>query len=149
MTNSMQSHDSVDRRLGFDDVMLRQFPELVVLPTLEGHGDMKRITQSLSNALSTHSDVLGIYSLSSGNRTLTEYLSTLKLNTELVVIVHELTSHTRQALEQDAVDAVITQNTGHIVRSALRVLKAKSDQLDIDASQEKIRIEIVLKENLT
>ena len=45
-------------------------------------------------------------------------------------------------------DAVISQNVGHIVRSALRVLRAKSDGRDIVSSQERIRIEIVVRENL-
>jgi len=148
LTNSMQLHDSVDRRLGFDEVMIDRFPHLEVLPTIEGHGVNKRIEQSLSNSINSNANVVGIYSLSSGNRTLTDALRTAGLSSELVVIVHELTTHAKQALQQEAIDAVITQNTGHIVRSALRVLRAKSDQLDIDSSQERIRIEIVLKENL-
>jgi len=148
LTNSMQSHDSIDRRLGFDEVMTEQFPHLEVLPTLEGRGDNDRIDQSLRNSLNNNSDVLGVYSLSSGNRALTRFLANAALSQELVVIVHELTTHTRQALQQNSIDAVITQNTGHIVRSALRVLRATSDHLSIDTSQERIRIEIVLKENL-
>jgi len=148
LTNSMQSHDSIDRRLGFDEVMTEQFPHLEVLPTLEGRGDNDRIDQSLRNSLNNNSDVHGVYSLSSGNRALTRFLANAALSQELVVIVHELTTHTRQALQQNSIDAVITQNTGHIVRSALRVLRATSDHLSIDTSQERIRIEIVLKENL-
>lgn len=148
LSSSMQSRDSLDRRLGFDEIMTDRFSQLEVLPTLEGHGNPKRTTQSLHNALSNSSDVVGVYSLSSGNRVLTEFLSQLNPPRKLFVIVHELTSHTRNALLNESIDAVITQNTGHIVRSALRVLKAKSDQLEIDSSQEQIRIEIVLKENL-
>lgn len=148
LTNSMQLHDSVDRRLGFDEVMAERFTHLEVLPTLEGHGLSKRITQSLRTALKSNPDVVGVYSLSSGNRALTDFLCSAELPGEVVVIVHELTPHTRLGLQQETIDAVITQNTGHIVRSALRVLRAKSDQLDIDVSQERIRIEVVLKENL-
>jgi len=148
LTNSMQSHDSVDRRLGFDEVMTERFAHLEVLPTLEGHGDNDRVKQSLRNALKANTAVCGVYSLSSGNRALTEYLRSAGPSQELVIIVHELTTHTRLALQQESIDAVITQNTGHIVRSALRILRAKSDQLAIDNAQERIRIEIVLKENL-
>lgn len=149
LTNSMQLHDSVDRRLGFDEVMTSRFPHLKILPTIEGYGVTKRIKQSLGNAIDGKENIVGVYSLSSGNRALTEFLSNAELASNPVVIVHELTNHARQALQQNAIDAVIAQNTGHIVRSALRVLRAKSDQLDIDSSQERIRIEVILKENLT
>ena len=65
-----------------------------------------------------------------------------------VLIGHELTPHNRQALFRGEMDAVINQNVGHLVRSALRVLRAYSDRSAIDATQERIRIEIILKENL-
>jgi LacI family transcriptional regulator len=65
-----------------------------------------------------------------------------------VVIGHELTPHARTALQSGAMDAVITQNVGHVMRSALRVLRDKSDRVPIDVSQEQIRIEIVIRENL-
>jgi LacI family transcriptional regulator len=66
-----------------------------------------------------------------------------------VIIGHELTPHTRAALEAGQLDAVITQNVGHLVRSALRVLRAKVDRVPIDEGQEQLRIEIVIRENLT
>ena len=71
------------------------------------------------------------------------------LSDQIVVVAHELTPHCRQALEEGTVDVVITQNVGHIVRSAVRVLRAKSDEAEINEGQEKIRIEIAIKENLS
>jgi LacI family transcriptional regulator len=62
--------------------------------------------------------------------------------------MHEMTEITRAALEADEVDVVIMQNVGHLVRSSIRVLRAYSDKTAIVDSQEKIRIEIVMKENL-
>lgn len=147
ITNSLQSHDSVDRRLGFDETMRKRFSHLKVLPTLEGHNDSDRVKQALTNATHSFDNVVGVYSMSSGNRAITKDLTSNKFSDPLVVVAHELTKHTREALQNESIDAVITQNTGHIVRSALRVLRAKSDQLEIDSAQERIRIEIVLKEN--
>ena len=54
----------------------------------------------------------------------------------------------RRALEVGQLDAVITQNVGHLARSALRVLRAKADRGVIDEAQEQLRIEIVIRENL-
>ena len=65
-----------------------------------------------------------------------------------MIVSHELTPHARDALQQGRMDAVITQNVGHLVRLALRVLRAKTDRMPIDAGQEQIRIEIVIRENL-
>ena len=47
-----------------------------------------------------------------------------------------------------SIDALVTQNTGHLARSALRVLRAKIDRVPIDEGQEQIRIDIILRENL-
>jgi LacI family transcriptional regulator len=64
------------------------------------------------------------------------------------VVAHDLTPHSREALESGVIDVVINQNAGHLARSAARVLKAQCDGVEVIASQETIRIEIVLRENL-
>ena len=56
-------------------------------------------------------------------------------------------THT-ELLQDGEIDALITQNVGHLVRSALRVLRAKCDGASIFAAQERIRIDIVIRENL-
>lgn len=65
-----------------------------------------------------------------------------------VVIAHELTASTRSALTDGLVDAVLNQDAGHEIRSALRVLKAKADGLAVIDAQERIRIDIFMKDNL-
>ncbi len=64
------------------------------------------------------------------------------------VVVHELTPFAREALLARRIDAVITQDVGHLARSALRILRARCDGLPTIAAQERIRIEIILRENL-
>jgi glycine cleavage system protein P-like pyridoxal-binding family len=58
-----------------------------------------------------------------------------------------LTEVTRAAIHAEEVDAVIMQNVGHIARRPIRVLRAPVDKTEIFELQEKIRIEIVMKEN--
>ena len=53
-----------------------------------------------------------------------------------------------QAAVNERIDAVIAQDPGHAVRSALRIMRARSDHRELLASQEHIRIEVLLKENL-
>jgi LacI family transcriptional regulator len=72
----------------------------------------------------------------------------LAAETRPVVILHELTDVTRTALVSDLIDAVLNQDAGHEVRSAIRVLKAAADGSTVVEAQERIRIDIFLKDNL-
>jgi LacI family transcriptional regulator len=148
LTSSMQGRANAERRLGFDAVMAQQFPGIEVLPSLEGHDDPDTIRRVVSNALDRHRNLAGIYSLGTGNGVLIDHLEERGRPDTLVVIAHELTHNTRCALKEGTLDAVINQNVGHIARSALRVLRAKTDDIDILSAQEHIRIEIILRENL-
>lgn len=145
---SLLARDMIERRRGFDEVMLRDFPGLEVLPSLETHGSSSTLRQVVAERLASAPGVRGIYAMGDGNRALTQALDEMGLSGKLTVICHELTPHVRQALEAGEVTAVITQNLGHLARSTLRVLRAKADNLPLDAGQEQIRIEILLRENL-
>ncbi|WP_325166439.1 LacI family DNA-binding transcriptional regulator [Thermohalobaculum xanthum] len=148
VTNSMRSRDSLERRLGFDDVMSRDFSDLVVLPSIEAYDDPARMERVITEVASGRERLVGIYSMGSGNSTLLAALRRSGRLGELIVIAHELTPTTRQALLENEIAAVIAQNVGHLVRSALRVLRNICDDLPIFEAQERVRIEIVLRENL-
>ncbi len=148
LSDSMLLRESIERRLGFDAVMLERFPWIEVLPSLETHGQASVLRRVVEESLSRNPGVGGIYILASGQRALTTVVQESGLAGRAVVIGHELTPHARAALLGGTMDAVITQNVGHVVRSALRVLRAKIDRVPIDTSQEQIRIEIVIRENL-
>ncbi len=146
--SSMLARDSIERRLGFDRVLADRFPGVEALPSVESHDDPDRMAAILATTLRTHPDLAGIYSIGSASGAMLSALRAVGRPPGLVVIAHELTPLTRAALEADEIDAVITQNVGHLARSALRVLRAKSDGLNIIESQERIRIDIVIRENL-
>ncbi len=148
VTNSMLARDSIERRFGVDEVLARDFTRLRALPTIEFHDDPKRIRDVLAHTIATHHDLKAIYSMGSGNEVMLDALRSFSDLSDLVVVAHDLTSVTRQALACGEIDAVIAQNVGHLVRSALRVLRAKCDGIDIFTAQEQIRIEIVMRENL-
>jgi LacI family transcriptional regulator len=147
-SHSLRARDSLERRLGFDAVAARDFPGLTVLPSIEGYDDPQRLAAAVRAVARRRPGLRGVYSMGSGNRALLAALREEGRLAELTVIAHELTPTTRQALLDDALSAVITQNVGHLVRSALRVLRALSDDLPIFEAQERIRIEIALRENL-
>jgi LacI family transcriptional regulator len=66
----------------------------------------------------------------------------------VIWIAHELSAETRRLLCCDVVDAVIDQNAGHEARSAARVLLARCTGTPINPDQERIRIDIFLRDNL-
>jgi LacI family transcriptional regulator len=148
VTNSLRSRDSIERRFGFDEVMARDFPRVAVLPSVEAHDDPARMARIVSEVIARRDRLAGVYSMGSGNTTLLEALRNSPRSNRLVVIAHELTPATRQALVDREIDAVIAQNVGHLIRSALRVLRNLCDGLPIYEAQERLRIEVVLRENL-
>ncbi|MEM9428314.1 MAG: LacI family DNA-binding transcriptional regulator [Pseudomonadota bacterium] len=148
VTDSLRSRDSLERRLGFDAVLSSDFRDLLALPTVESHGDPKRMERIIKDAVASRRRLVGVYSMASGNTTLLSSLRESGRLGALVVLAHELTPALRHALQENEVAAVIAQNVGHLVRSALRVLRTVCDDLPIFEAQERVRIEVVLRENL-
>ena len=148
LTGSMLARDHLERRLGFDEVMARDFPQLEVLASLEGRDDPALIQRLLPSAFRDNHGIVGIYSSAAGNEGLLCYLGANPHLPRPVVIAHELTPLSREALRAGHFDAVISQDAGHLVRSAVRIMRAKSDRMPINPAQERIRIDIYLKENM-
>jgi LacI family transcriptional regulator len=148
VTNSMQSRDSLERRLGFDSVLASEFPALTALPSIESFDDPDRVTRIVHDAVLTRPELAGVYSMGLGNGPLLDALRESGALKGLVVLAHELTPTTRQALLENEIAAVIMQDVGHLVRSAMRILRAVCDQQPIFNAQERIRIEVILRENL-
>lgn len=148
IAETVRSRDSLDRRRGFDAVLRAQFPHLTALPTVETHGDPSRADRVVANALAGARDLRAIYLMGSAARPVIDSLDRHGAGQDVVTVAHELTPATRAGLESGRLDAVITQDVDHLVRSALRVLRSRSDGLPIVASQERIRIEILLATNL-
>ncbi|WP_299598947.1 LacI family DNA-binding transcriptional regulator [uncultured Tateyamaria sp.] len=147
ITGSRLARDHLERRKGFDAVMSEHFPELDVVASIEGRDDPELIRKMLPDVFASYPDLCGIYSSAAGNPGLIQYLSD-NPHPGLTVIAHELTPTSRIALNNDVFDAIISQDTGHLVRSAIRLMKATADRQPIDHTQERIRIDIYLRENM-
>lgn len=148
ITETMNARDSLERRQGFDRVLTRDFPGLTALPSLETRGDPARTRAIVRAACAGHPQIIGAYVLSSEARPALEAIAEAVDPVGLTIIAHERTPFTEAWLLDGRLDAVIAQNPGHLVRSAIRVLKARCDDREPIASQEEIRIEILLAENL-
>lgn len=148
VAENLQSRDTLERRLGFDAVIGDSYANLRTLPTLETHGDPMRTHRVLENALNAHPDICGLYLLSGEAAVPISVARTLGALEGRIAIAHERTHVTEAALRSGELAAVIHQDPGHLVRSAVRIMRAKCEKRKTLASQERIRIEILVSENL-
>ncbi len=148
ITGSMLARDHLERRRGFDSVMSSDFPGFEVLDSMEGRDDPALLEKLLPLTFRLNPDISGIYSSAAGNAGLVNFLRKRNLQEKIVVVGHELTPLSRNALDSNTFDAIISQNSGHLIRSAVRILRAKIDNLPINPFQELIRIDVYLRENV-
>ena len=148
LIGSRLARDHLERRQGFDLVVAEEYPHLEVVASVEGRDDPDLIYKMLLEIIATYPDLVGIYSSAADNAGLIQFLSESKVCKDLAILAHELTPLSREALCQGVFDALISQDSGHIVRSAVRLLRATSDKVPFNRAQERIRIDIYLKENL-
>ena len=148
IAGSLSLRDHIERRFGFEQVLAQEFPQLSILPVLESRDDWQRVEKVTAEMLSAHPDLLGIYTVGAGARGIVAALENTGRQKQITYIAHELTDHTRRALVDGTIDAIINQNAGHEVRSAVRVLMAKADRTPLIEAMEHIRIDIFVRDNL-
>ncbi len=140
--------DQAERRFGFEQVLRTEYPQLIPLPAVEGLDNAAVAETALGAELDRYRDIVGVYSLGAGNRGVLAALRKRGLAGTVCVIAHELTEHSRAALADGSFAAIICQDPGHEARSAVRILRALADGARLDAGQERIRIDIYLRDNL-
>lgn len=148
VAGSMRVRDHRDRLEGFSAAVNEEGAGRKLLPVVEGHDDPGEVEALVDGLLAAHAGLAGIYSLGAGNRGLIAALEKAGRQSEICAIAHELTPYSRAALVSGTIDALLNQDAGHEVRSAIRVLKARADGLSMIEAQERIRIEIFLRDNL-
>jgi len=148
ISDTMQARDSIERRLGFDETIGRLYPKLRILPSLETYGNEKRAHRIICDSVENNPDIVGAYVLSAEAQAPIEALENCVDASHVTIVAHERTSFSASALRKGVIDAIIAQNTGHAIRSAIRIMRARNEQRQPLTSQETIRIEILLPENL-
>ncbi|MGY4367329.1 LacI family transcriptional regulator [Bradyrhizobium sp. LB1.3] len=153
IAGSQGLRDHAERIFGFIQVMASEFPGLSVLPVLEGRDEDARSEQVLARLLGRHADIVGLYNVGAGTQGVAnalgeEALSDAGRDRQVVFVGHDVTALTRRLLLQGVMDAAISQNPGHEARAAVRVLLALARGEPILREQEKIRIDIVMRDNL-
>lgn len=140
--------DHADRLFGFQQAMAEEGPGLQLLPPLEGQDDPQRCEALVRTLLRRQPQLVGLYSIGAGNPGIEAALREAGAAGRVVWVCHELTTDARRALLDGVAAAVIHQSAAHEVRSACRVALSLLSREPLLADQERIRIEIYLKDNL-
>jgi len=148
VAGSQRLRDHAERIFGFNQVLAAEFSRLDVLPVLEGRDADERSEKLLSRLLGKHPDIVGFYNVGAGTHGVAKALIDSGREKQVVFVGHDVTVLTRKLLLQGVMDAAISQNPGHEARAAVRVLLALARGEPILHEQEKIRIDIVMRDNL-
>lgn len=148
IAGSLLLRDHAERLFGVQQVIAAEYPELNLLPPLEGRDDDAHNRDLVARLLAEHPDLVAIYNIGAGTIGIGNALIEANRVHEVVFIGHDLTPQTRRFLIVGVMDAVLSQNPGHEARSAARVLLALSRNEPIIAEQERIDIHIIVRDNL-
>ena len=148
IAGSQNLRDHAERIFGFTQVLSAEFGGLEILPVVEGRDEDERSEHLTMRLLDTHPDVVGLYNVGAGTAGVAKALTDAGRDERIVFVGHDVTAVTRRLLLRGVVDAVISQNPGHEARAAVRVLRALTRGEPILSEQEKIRIDIVMRDNL-
>jgi LacI family transcriptional regulator len=148
IVGSMALRDHAERHFGFLQVAAGEYPDLELLPAIEGRDDTERNRAAVCDMLARHPHLVGIYNAGAGNAGIAAALEASARARDIVWIGHELTPDARRWLLDGTADALINQDAGHEARSAARIMLAHCEGARIFAPQERIRIEIFIRDNL-
>lgn len=148
VAGSQGLRDHAERIFGFTQVLAAEYPQLEILPVVEGHDEDERSERLMGALLGACPDMIGLYNVGAGTPGVAHALVQADRADQVVFVGHDVTVVTRRLLLNGVMDAAISQNPGHEARSALRVLLALARGEPILSEQETIRIDIVMRDNL-
>lgn len=148
VAGSLSLRDHAERIFGFSQVLSSEFPHFEVLPPIEACDDDSLSAELTERLLQENPDLVGLYNVGAGTAGVADAVVKADRGQHLVFIGHELTSASRRSLLHGVMDAVIAQDAGHEARSAIRILMALGRDDAIIEEQERIRIDIIMRDNL-
>ncbi|MET3602735.1 LacI family transcriptional regulator [Sphaerotilus sulfidivorans] len=148
IAGSLSLRDHAERWLGFKQVMEAEHGAVRLLAPLEGRDDARRNQELVARLLDEQPALDAIYSLGAGNEGISAALRQSGRARSVRWVCHELTTGARADLLDCTLDAVINQDAAHEIRSALRLALAAFTREPIVPDQERIRIDIYMRDNL-
>ncbi len=139
-----RSHE--EREMGFRSVLRADFRALEVLDPVVGHDAPDANRRHILALLARHDDLIGIYSIGSGNRGVVQALQERGKAGDVTFIAHNLTALSRRYLLEGVADAIIHQDMARIAERALSMLLAHHGPPAAETGL--LPVEIVVRENI-
>ena len=125
IVGALNARDHNERLQGIQQVLESDYPEITILPIIQGRDNADRVATEITAVLQDRNDVTAVYNLGAGNSGLARVLS--QRDKRPFCVVHELVAHSRTALEENTFDIVIDQRPEVEVSAALELLKLLCD----------------------
>jgi LacI family transcriptional regulator len=140
--------DHAERIFGFQQVIGFEYPNLTLIDVVEG-GDKDELNETLmAKLIADHPDLVGVYNVGAGTPGVGKAIVDAGRERRIVFIAHDFTPFTRRCLLRGVIDAIISQDPGHEAMSAIRLLLGSVRREPVLVEQEKIRIGIIMRDNL-
>lgn len=140
--------DHAERLFGFQQLLGAEHPHIALLEPLEGLDRADRTEPLVRALLAREPGLAGLYSIGAGNRGIAAALKATGAAGRVTWVCHELTPPTRLALLEGTAAAVINQSAVREVRTACRVALSHLANERLLPGEDRIRIDIYLKDNL-
>ncbi|MEP5154029.1 LacI family DNA-binding transcriptional regulator [Planktotalea sp.] len=131
LAGSLEARDHEERVDGFREVIFEDFPNLEILDPIMTHDDASAVRSATADALCANPAITALYNVGAGNSGLIAALEDHSTSASLCCAAHELTAHTRAALQNKTIDFVIDQRPDMEINRAFTVLRALIDARDI------------------
>lgn len=138
-----RSHE--DREMGFRAILRLDFPKIEVIGAFSGNDDIEGNHQQTCALLDTQPDLVGIYNVGGGNEGITRALKERGVETDIMLIGHNLTPKTHAYLLDRSMDVVIHQNMRVAARESVDALIARLNGRTPQPNM--LPVEIITREN--
>ncbi|MEL6572478.1 MAG: LacI family DNA-binding transcriptional regulator [Pseudomonadota bacterium] len=145
IAGSLAARDHMERVMGFRMVMAERFPQLNLLPAVQGF-DTPETVKALTLAALREGPLAGIYAVGAGRSGLIDALR--DSFDRPVTIAHDLTTSARAALLSGELDLVIDQNPAAEVQAAISLMRDLTDQRPINPNSGSVPLSIFVRENV-
>lgn len=125
LIGSRDLRDHAERVQGFVERFAVEHPGLQVLEAVECRDRDDLAEARTRELLAAHGDLVGLYSAGAGNRGIYRALQSAGVGGRLAWVCHELTAHTRAALQEGMATAVISQPAAEEARTCCTLALAQ------------------------
>lgn len=127
---SMDARDHVERLQGFSEVIANDFPHITLCDPIMTTDDAAVLLSQTTAVLTDNPDITALYNVGAGNSGFVQAIGASQTQRPFCV-VHELVTHSRQALQDGLIDLVIDQRPDVEINRAFTVLRALIDDRDL------------------